>query len=73
MIILELKTKTGFLSEMKSRDKSGFSGRMRLLRVDLSAQETRFFSISKFDYLFTKLVKLGFWEISETRFFHHSA
>jgi hypothetical protein len=60
MMILELKTKTGFLSEMKSRDKSGFSGRMRLLRVDLSAQETRFLSVLVFDALFAKVVKPGF-------------
>jgi hypothetical protein len=36
-----------------------------LLRVDLSAQETRFLSVLVFDGLFTKVVKPGFWNLQE--------
>jgi hypothetical protein len=73
MMILDFTTKTGFLSESKSHDEPDLSGKIRLLRVDLSAQETRFLSILVFAYLFTKMVKPGFGNFQETWFFHHSA
>jgi hypothetical protein len=70
MMVLNFMKKTGFLSETRSRDKPSLSWRIRLLRVDSFAQETRFLSISVFGYLFTNMVKPGFGDIPETRFFH---
>jgi hypothetical protein len=51
---------TGFFSEMRSRDKADLAWKLRLLRIDLFAEETRFIWVLVFGYWFTKLVKPGF-------------
>jgi hypothetical protein len=60
MMIFDLTTKTGFLSETISCDKPDFSWRIRLLPVDLSVQETRF--------LWVLSVRLFIYQAGETWF-----
>jgi hypothetical protein len=53
-------TKTGFLPEMKSRDKPGLALKIRLLRVGLFAQETRFLWVFSVQLLVYQSGETGF-------------
>jgi hypothetical protein len=52
--------KTGFLRGTRNLEEADFSWRIRLLRVDSFAQETRFLGFLVLDDLFTLVVKPGF-------------